>query len=142
MVFNADIKKQAVEVIFSVKKNKPDHPFLSFNNIPVARVPYTKHLGLIIDEKLSFSKHIKEKITKGMKGFALLKFLSKYVSKDVLNMSYKLYVRPQLDYSDVIYHNQRMDMMNLVEKVQYKAALVVSGRWLGTSQNNKLGWES
>ena len=116
MVFNPDIKKQAAEVICSVKKNKPGHPFLSFNNIPVAWVTYTKHLGLIIDEKLSFSKHIKEKISKAMKGIALLKFLSKYVSKDVLIMPYKLCVRPHLDYGDVIYHNQRMDMMNLVEK--------------------------
>ena len=60
-------------------------------------------------------------------------------------MSYKLHVHPHLDYGDVIYHNQRMDMMNLVEKVQYKAALVVSGGWLGTCQNkiyNELGWES
>ena len=53
-----------------------------------------------------------------MKGIALLKFLSKYVSKDALNMSYILYVCPHLDYGDVIYHNQRIDMMNLVEKVQ------------------------
>ena len=60
MVFNPDITKQAVEVIFSVKKNTPDHPFLSFNNIPVARVTYTTHLGLFLDEKLSFTKHIKE----------------------------------------------------------------------------------
>ena len=78
-----------------------------------------------------------------MKGIALLRFLSKYVSKDVLNLSYKLYVH--LDYGDIIYHNQRIDMMNLVEKVQYKAALVVSGCWQGTSQvniYNELGWES
>ena len=134
-MFNPDIKKQAVEVIFSVKKNKPDHPFLSFSNISVARVTYTKHLGLTIDEKLLFSKHIKEEISKAMKCTALLKFLSKYVSKDVLNMSYKLYLLPHLDYGEVIYHNQRMDMMNLVEKVQYEAALVVSGCWLRISQN-------
>ena len=34
-----------------------------------------------------------------------------------------------LDYGDNIYHNQRMYMMNLIEKVQYKAGLVVSGCW-------------
>ena len=62
MVFNPDLSKQAVEVIFSVKRNKPVHPPLSFNDIPVARERSTKHLGLFLDEKLSFNKHIKEKI--------------------------------------------------------------------------------
>ena len=80
-----------------------------------------------------------------MKGIALLKFLSKFVSKDILNMSYKLYVRPRLDYGDVIYHNQRMNMMNLIEQIQYKAALVVTGCWQGTSRvkiYDDLGLES
>ena len=45
MVFNPDITKQAVEVIFSVKKKKPYHPELSFNGVPVAREDHTKHLG-------------------------------------------------------------------------------------------------
>ena len=67
------------------------------------------------------------------KGIALLKFLSKVVSKDILNMSYKLYVRPHLDYGDIIFHNQRSDLMNLIERWQYKAGLIVSGCWQGTS---------
>ena len=45
--------------------------------------------------------------------------LSKYVDRSVLNI-YKLYVRPHLDYGDGIYHNQRADMMNCIEQVQYK----------------------
>ena len=80
-----------------------------------------------------------------MNGIAMLKSLSKFVSKDILNMSYKLYVRPHLDYDYIIYHNQRMYVMNLIEKVQHKAGLVVSGCWQGTSQDklyNELGWES
>ena len=91
-----------------------------------------------MDERLSFSQHIKEKILKAMKGIALLKFLSKFVSKDILNRSHKLYVRPRLDYGDVIYHNQQMEIMNLVEQIQYKAALVVNRCWQGTSR----GWEA
>ena len=63
---------------------------------------------------------------KATKGLSLLKYLSKYVPRKVLDLSYKLYVRPHLDYADVIYHNQREDHMNLVEQVQYKAALVAT----------------
>ena len=113
MLFNPDITKQAIEVIFSVKKTKTHHPALFFNGIPVSREANTKHLGVHLDCRLNFSKHIREAIIKATKGLSLLKFLSKYVSRKVLDLSYKLYIRPHLDYGDVIYHNQRMDLMDL-----------------------------
>ena len=119
---------------FQSEKDKPIRLHLSFNSVPVARKPVSEHLGSYLDEKLSFSKHIKENIAKAMNGISLLKFLSKYVSKDILNMSYKMYVRSHLDYGDVIYHNRRANLMNLLEQVQYKAALGVSGCWQGTSR--------
>ena len=51
MRFNPDINKQAIEVIFSWKRNKPDHPSLYFNGIPVSRMKSTKHLAIILDDK-------------------------------------------------------------------------------------------
>ena len=134
MVFNPDVNKQAIEVIFSVKKKKSEHPKLLFNHIPVSREDYTKHLGVYLDSGLNFSKHVREAVMKATKGVSLLKYLSKYVCRKVLDLSYKLYVRPHLDYGDVIYHNQRADLMNIIEQVQYKAALIVSGCWQGTSR--------
>ena len=118
MVFNPDISKQAIEIIFSCKNNKTDHPELTFNGIPIARKPFTKHLGVYLDSRLNFSKHIKEKVAVAMKGISVLKFLSKYVDRNVLSLSYKMYIRPHLEYGDVIYHNQRSDLMDLVERVQ------------------------
>ena len=134
MVFNPDITKQAIEVIFSVKKNKLDHPELIFNDIPVARQDHTKHLGVFLDSRLNFSKHIKEAIIKVKRGISLLKYLSKYVSRNMLDTCYKLYVRPHLDYGDVIYHNQRADLMNSIEQVQYNAALIVFMIYVITSE--------
>ena len=58
---------------------------------------------------------------------------------------YKIYVRPHLDYGDVIYHNQSAESSDLLEAVQYQAALIVTGCWKGTSRDrlyNELGWES
>ena len=60
-------------------------------------------------------------------------------------MYFKMYVRPHLDYGDIIYHNTRSYLMTLIEQLQYKAALVVSGCWQGTSRlklYDELGWES
>ena len=47
-----------------------------------------------------------------------------------------MYIRPHIDYEDAIYHNQRVVLMDLIERVQYKAALIVSGCWQGTSREN------
>ena len=49
MIFNPGITKQAVEVIFSVRKHKTDHPELTFSDVPVARKKSTKHLGVYLD---------------------------------------------------------------------------------------------
>ena len=104
MSFNPDPQKQAVELLLSKKRTGIDHPVVLFNDIPVKKVEEHKHLGLILDTKLSFSAHIKAAISKTRKGIGLLKYLSKYLPRHTLNELYKLYVRPHLDYGDVIYH--------------------------------------
>ena len=156
MSFNPDPQKQAVELTVSRKKIEIDHPTILFNNIPVKKVSEHKHLGIILDSKLSFSAHIKSAISKSRKGIGLLKYLSKYLPRHTLNELYKLYVRPHLDYGDVIYHipekvcefSQNIILPNLMEQleaVQYSAALAVSGAWRGTSRGKlytELGWES
>ena len=138
MSFNPDPQKQAVELTFSKKKIEIDHPVILFSNINVKKVVEHKHLGIILDSKLSFSAHIKSAISKTRKGIGLLKYLSKYLPRQTLNELYKLYVRPYLDYGDVIYHipakvcdlSQNIVLPNLMDKlesVQYSAALAVTG---------------
>ena len=63
-----------------------------------------KHLGIILDATLSFSAHIKAAISKTRKSIGMLRFLSSYLPRHTLDKLYKLYVRQQLDYGDVIYH--------------------------------------
>ena len=72
-------------------------------------------------------------------------FLSKYVTSYVLELTYKMYVRPHLDYGDVIYPDQTPDMMAKLESIQYQAGLIVSKCWKGTIKiklYKELGWES
>ena len=74
-----------------------------------------------------------------------MKFLSNKVSPTVVEMTYKMYVCPHLDFGDLIYHNQMKDMMDKLESIQYQAALIVSNCWQGTSKfklYNELGWET
>ena len=156
ILFNPDPNKQAVEVTFSMKRVKTAHPDSLFGLVPVVRVEEHKHLGVILVSKLSFANHIKTAITKSRQGISMIKYLSKYLPGHKLNELYKLYVRPHLDYGDVIYHTQAKicefshntmlsTHMENLESVQYFAALAVTGSWKGTSREklyNELGWES
>ena len=104
MEFNPDPTKQATEVLFSCKKSSQNHPQLIFNGIAVAKVKDQKHLGLILDSRLSFEKHINEKIIKAKKNVGILKHFSKFLPLKTLDQMYKALVRPHLDYCDIIYH--------------------------------------
>ena len=63
----------------------------------------------------------------------MLKFMPKYLSRSTLNRLPQLYVKPHLDYDDVIYHIPQRDacsgnyLMEKLESVQNSAALAVSG---------------
>ena len=129
---SSHISKQAIEVIFSQKYKKPNHPHLTFNDIPVKREDHTKHLGVFLDSHLNFRKHDKEKAKIANKGIGMLRFLSRFVGQKVLDQIYKMFVRPHLDYGDIIYHDQVKDSMDILEAIQYKASLIVLGSWKGT----------
>ena len=153
--FNPDPTKQASEVLFSCEKNSVNHPQLTFNGSAVIKVNEQKHLGLIFESGVSFKKHLSEKITKAKKNIGILKHLSKFLPLNTLQM-YKALVRSHLDYCDVLYdvpsktHHPPLDrmlgsLMEKVERIQYQAALAITGAWQGSSRSklyDELGWES
>ena len=129
---------------------------ITFNNQTVMKADEHKHIGIVFDNRLSFSSHVQSAINKARRGVGMLRFLSDYLSRKTLNTLYKLYVRPHLDYGDVIYHIPQKvcdfsleillhRQMERIESVQYSAGLAITGAWKGTSRNKRyeeLGWES
>ena len=75
MSFNTDPNKQAIEICFSNKHDKENHPPLQFNSTDEQTADSQKHLGLILDSKLDFNEHIESKITKCNKIIGLMKKL-------------------------------------------------------------------
>ena len=138
MQFNSDKTKQAVQVIFSQKKIKPVHPPIYFNNTEITMKDEQTHLGLIPDSSLTFHSHIKDKTIKANRGIGMIRYLLKYLIRDVLDQLYKIYVRPHSDYGDIICHRNNPDFKsnftNKLEAIQYSAALAVSGAWHGTNR--------
>ena len=154
--FNPDPTKQTTEVLFSCKRSSPNHPQLIFNETAVAKIKDQKHLCLLLDSRLSFEKHLNEKIIKAKKNVGILKHLSKFLPLKTLDQMYKALVRSHLDYCFIIYHtpshqNQAPlgvtlnSLMEKVERIQYQAALAISGIWRGLSRSklyDELGWET
>ena len=152
--FNPDPTKQATEVLFSCKISTPYPPQLTFNGTVVAKMKEQKHLGLTLNSGLSFEKHLNEKIIKAKKNLGIIKHLSRFLPLNTLDQMYKTLVRSHLDYCDIIYHipskhNQFGEILNTlmerVEKIQYHAALAITGAWQGSNRSklyDELGWES
>ena len=124
MSFNPDPNKQAQEVIFSRKLNKPNHPSLNFNNMVVIQSTTHKRLGMILDTKLDFQEHLKDKLSKISRTIGLLRKLQKILTRPPLLTIHKSFIRPHLDYGDIIYHKAYNGSFHQnLEKIQYNAAL-------------------
>ena len=143
MIFNQDLSNQAQEVIFFRKTYKINHPITTFNTIPVAHTPYQKHQGLYLDEKLNFNHHINVKISKANKRTGINKSLSHILTTKPLITIYKTFIRPHLDYCDVIFDQSNNEVF--VAKLNKYSTLAITGAIRGTSQSklyNKLGLKS
>ena len=116
MQFNAN---KTEEVIFSCKRQKLNHPNLILGNDAIASKNEHKHLGLIPDSKLDFQSHIREVILKARRGIGMIKCLSKYVCREVLEQIFKPYVRAHLDSGDIIYHKHDPEMhLHFTQKLE------------------------
>ena len=92
MQFNPDKNKQAIQVIFCQKRDKSAHPLIYFNRSEVVLKREQKHLGMILDSELNFYSHVKEKIVNARKAIGVIRFMSRYVTLEVLDQMYGLYV--------------------------------------------------
>ena len=144
MLFNPDASKQAQEVVFSRKILTIMTS--SFNNMLLNSKNTQKHLGLYLDTKLNFSEHINEKIKKAVKGISVIKNPNVTSSHSSLLTIYKSFIRPHLDYGDVIYDQPNNNRLSeKIESIQYNAALAITGAITETSREKlyqKLGLES
>ena len=117
-----------------------------FNDITVTQTTVQKHSGMYLDEKLSYNTHIKEKLSNIYKGIGLLRNLSNKLPREGLVTIYKVFIRPHLDYGDIVYDKpDKETFINKIEKAQYDAALAITGAIRSTSQEKlyaELGIES
>ena len=102
MSFNRDPCKQAQEFSFSRKTKKRTPSSSCFNNNNVSETNSQKHLG-VLGNPLFFEDNLKMILNKVNKTIGLLSKIHNILSRSVLLTIYKSFIRPHLDYADIIY---------------------------------------
>ena len=117
-----------------------------FNNIPVSSTSVHKHLGMLLDGKLSYEHHLKFVLNKVKKIIDLLRKFQKIVPRQFLITIYKSFIWPHLDYGDIVYDRAFNESFHkYLESIQYNAAIAITGAIRGTSSEKlfqELGLES
>ena len=131
------------EVIISKKRNPPVHLPAILDQTEVTRVSDHKHLGLILSQDLTWNTHIAEITDKANRRLGILRSLKYKLDRLSLEKIYLAYIRPLLEYGDVIWDSP-LEVLHPLESVQRNAARVVIGATARSRTQglyNETGWE-
>ncbi|PJE77770.1 hypothetical protein CI610_03303 [invertebrate metagenome] len=131
-------------VIFSRKHNK-NHPPVTFQNRQITDTAVHKHLGLTLQEDATWKEHILNIYRKAYSRLNILRYIKFKVNRKSLIKIYTAFIRPILEYADIIWDNCTHQSKQLLESVQLEAARIITGLRSGTSHNKlyeEIGWES
>ena len=107
VTFNA---QKSETMTISRQIDKPDHPPLYMDNNDISIVSEHKHLGLVISDNGSWEKHIDMITEKVYKRINILRKFKLILDQTILEKIYFTFVRPLLEYADVIWDNMSMSL--------------------------------
>ena len=88
-----------------------------------------------MDTKLDFQQHLKSIFSNVNKTIGLLRKLYDILPRSPLLAIYKSFIRPHLDYGDIIYDQAyNASFHQKLDSIQYNAALAITGAISGTSK--------
>lgn len=111
----------------------------SIEDVALTRVKVIKDLGVHLDEKLTFSKHVDYIIAKSysMLGF-IMRTCSRFKNIKSLKSVYFAHVRSYLEYASVVWHPYQDTLVNRIESIQKKFLMYALRRTVKRDQNFKL----
>ena len=114
-------------MLISTKRNPIAHPTLFLQDKEITEVQIHKHVGLNLESNLWWNYHINEIETKALSRLNIMKIHKFKLNRETLEKIYLVFVRPILEYADVVWagaHNK--DLLKL-DKVQVEALRIVTG---------------
>lgn len=126
-------------------KSKHDVPPLSMKGDVLSDTTQHKHLGITLNSSLTWSTHITELCNTASRRVDLLSRLRFKLNRTTLDLMYKTFVRPCMEYGCVIWDGCTQADADRLEAVQLRAGRLVSGAVKYTSHSliyEELGWET
>jgi len=112
----------------SIGKNNNDrHYKLNQDLSDMEKTNNEKDVGVIIDDKLTFEKHITEKINKANSILGIICRSFEYLDKRTFKMLYVALVRPHLEYANAVWKPYKKKDITLLENVQRRGTKRVPG---------------
>ena len=89
------------------------------------RVGHAKSLGLIIDDRLSWSNHISELCRKISSAIGALRRITSLISQSTAVQIYNALIQPHFDYCTPVWDGLSSDLCEKQQKLQNRAARVI-----------------
>ena len=109
------------------RSRKPLQHFYSLGSEILQEVSDAKYLGIQIDNKLDWNKHISTVAARGQSKLAFLNRNLKGCPKKLRDTAYISLIRPALEYSCSVWHPHKKSNKDKIEKVQRRQILTVNG---------------
>ena len=128
--------EKTVGMVFC-ETNKPDKTTIRIDNKEIKFEKDTKFLGMIVDQKMTWQKHL-EYITKKCKQtLNLMRCISGHrwgADKTTLMMIYRAFIRSRLDYGCIAYNSATETTKRMLDRIQYAALKISCGAMKGTAK--------
>ena len=111
-------------------------PFLNFNNTIINFVENYKHLGVTVSCNGQWKTPLETILKAAYRTLSIMRKLKYRFSRQVLNQTYILYIRPTIEYSSIVWNGCLEQDKTALEKLQYEAARIVTGLTRSTSIAN------
>lgn len=132
-------------MILTRKTNKPLHPPVIMQNQNIKQVDSHKHLGVVLESNCHWQKNIELITSKAWQRIHIMRKLKFLLDRKALETIYTAFIRPILEYADIVWCNISKYQEDELEKIQLEAARIVTGTTKLVSLQNlyiETGWET
>jgi len=120
-------------------------PEIQMSNVILEQVHSYTQLGLTINDTLNWNDHINTIINRANKKIGILWRLSNDLPRYAVENIYTSYIRPQIEYSAIIYDNCTAEQSNRLETCQRRAAVACTRAYMRSNTEllmREVGWST